>query len=344
MEENKFSFGYIPDSPDKRDYKFQLKASTDISKLPESVDLREHLQPIRNQGNLGACTAFATTSMVEFVRNKQKCKRWDASPLFTYYSTRKIENCITEDSGAQCRNALKSVVKDGVTKEVLWPYDIEKFTQNPSEVAWADAEKHQALVYYSVEQTEENILGCLAEGYPFTFGMMLYQSFVDTQCSWMVHNYLPMPNTATEKFLGGHCMLAVGYFKWLKSGNGKGDGKTYIIVKNSWGSNVGLGGYHNIPIDYFLDRSLSMDFWTIREEERDEYDVLPTPEPTPEPTKPPTPEPPKPEPSPTPTPTPEPPAPPTPQPIEEKESMWKNPITYFTIVFIIICAFFFLVK
>lgn len=319
--ENDFYFGHIKDSEDPRDFKLELKAAATSTELPESVDLRELLQSVKNQGKLSSCTAFATTAMVEFVRNKQKLLKWDASPLFTYYATRKLKNATAQNTGAQCRDALKSVVKDGVTKEEVWPYDVSKFAEPPPDNAWTDAEKHQALVYYAVEQTRENILGCLAEGYPFTFGMKLYQSFFDSQCKVLVQNYVPMPDTVNEEFLGGHCMLAVGYSKY--------NNQTYILVKNSWGPFVGLDGYHNIPIEYFLNPGLSMDFWTVRSEEKTDEDIIPE-------TKPPTsaPEPPKPV--------------PTPAPVviveEPKTSIWKSPVVLFMILFILICLIFVLVN
>jgi C1A family cysteine protease len=69
-----FHFGHIEDTLDERDFK--LKISLKTADLPKSVDLREFLEEIRTQGNLGACTAFATTALVEFVRNKQKLLKW----------------------------------------------------------------------------------------------------------------------------------------------------------------------------------------------------------------------------------------------------------------------------
>lgn len=322
MSTDRFSFGYKQDLPDPRDYKYKAVAI----ELPESVDLSADFLPVRNQGDLGACTAFATGAMVEYVRNKQKLKMWSVSTLFTYYTTRQIEGTVDSDSGAYVRDALKSVVNYGVTSEKTWPYDITVFKQNPPEHAWEDALNHQAVVYYRIDPTRENILSCLAEGYPFTFGMKLYQSFVDTQCGFMVHNYLSMPDTGKEKLIGGHCMLAVGYSKWI-------DGNTYIKVRNSWGTHVGLRGYHNIPIDYFLDPNLSSDFWTIRSEEYTEEEVIKPP--TPEPVVPPSP------------PTPEPvipPAPPAPVVVEEEDKGSKIMRWIVLAFFVLVSLMFFFVK
>jgi C1A family cysteine protease len=315
MLTNVFFFGHVPDFPDSRDFVF--KASV-IENLPPRIDLRDGLQPIKNQGDLGACTAFATTAMVEYVRNKQGFLKWDASPLFTYYSTRKIENTISTDSGASVRDALKSTVKDGVVKETTWPYIVEKFTENPPLSVWNEGQLHQALTYYSVPQTKNDILSCLAEGYPFTFGARLYESFTKTQCGFIINNVVPIPDTTNEKLLGGHCMLAVGYLS-------ASDTSIQIMVRNSWGNYVGLNGYHNFPIEYLLNPALSMDFWTIRSEEKTPEDPDPFPEP------------PKPEPIPVPPqPSPEPIVPPFPSPV----SIWKKPGTYILIASAIISLLF----
>jgi len=307
-----FSFGYLPDSPDPRDYKLQWSPGKD---LPSKIDLREGFQKIKNQGSLGACTAFATTSMVEYVRNKEGLLTWDASPLFTYYSTRKIENTINSDSGAMVRNALKSTANDGVTKESYWPYNTSNFTICPPQSAWDDAQTHQALVYYSINQTKDDLLGCLADGYPFTFGTKLYQSFIDKQTGFIVDDTvcLPLPN---DSLVGGHCMTAVGYTSAVDS--------IKVIVRNSWGEYVGLSGYHQFPLEYLLRNDLSFDFWTIRSEERAPEDPQPTPPPTPEPLPP------------TPAPTPEPPQP------QNDVSIWKQPWTYVLIGFGILTLLFFL--
>lgn len=322
MSKQQFSFGYLPDPPDTRD--FRLKVPPLVS-FPSSVDLRPLLQPIRAQGKISSCTAFAVTALIEYVRNKQELLQWDASPLFTYYATRKIEDNINVDSGAYARNALKAVVKDGVAKETTWPYIINNFAMNPPLSAWEEAEKHQALVYYKLEQTQDNILHCLMDGYPFIFGAQLYESFMRTQTNWIVYD-VPMPDPTKEKLIGGHCMLAVGYL----SGS---NGNINILVRNSWGNLVGNEGYHNIPIEYFLDPALSSDFWTVRLVERTEEDpiIKPVVSPTPDPL-----------PTPKPTPTPVPTFSPEPEP--EQESMWKNPQTYCMLGFVILAVLFLLLR
>ena len=64
---------------------------------------------------------------------------------------------------------------------------------------------------------------------------------------------VPMPGP-TERTLGGHAVLAVGY----------DDGAQTFLVRNSWGPHWGIGGYFKMPYTYLENRNLSDDFWTIR--------------------------------------------------------------------------------
>jgi hypothetical protein len=228
--------------------------------------------------------------------------------------------------------------------ERYWPYIPSKFTENPPEDVWINAEKHQTLQYFRVNDFDKSeFLGCLNDGYPFVFGINLYSSFNSFQT--VLTGIVSDPNRQNEKLIGGHCMLAVG---WKKIEQDRQE-KEFLIVQNSWGENWGDHGYCYIPLEYIMTND-SFDFWTIRLTEECSED---TEDPVPEPPKP-APEPPKPEPTPEPpAPTPEPPAP-TPEPPkpevipelpvandEDQKSIWKKPTTYFLIGFILFVLFFF---
>lgn len=297
MEENKpqGGLGCNVGEIDDRDHLYAGAPSLEASPI-FPIDLRSDSTVIRDQGNLGACTAFGATELFDFVRKKHKLTNWLPSPLFTYYATRQLTNQTSVDSGAPVRNALRSTIKSGVTMEKVWPYDIAKFTENPPQEVWDDAEKHQTLEYLKVDDTDKNnFVKCLNEGYPFMFGLMLYESFKFT--GFLSDGKVRIPDKTKEKLLGGHCMLAVGY-------QVDPDGKEYMIVQNSWGSYWGNKGYCYIPMEYFLGVD-SFDFWTIRLTETCDTDKE---DPSPEPPAPPAP--------PAPPEPPAPPAPPEPKPVE----------------------------
>ena len=92
---------------------------------------------------------------------------------------------------------------------------------------------------------------CLAEGFPFVFGFTVYDSFESSLVSKTGRVNMP---EKSEKVLGGHSVLAVGYDDKAKR----------FIVRNSWGEDWGLNGYFTMPYDYLTEENLSDDFWTIR--------------------------------------------------------------------------------
>jgi C1A family cysteine protease len=148
------------------------------------------------------------------------------------------------------RDGIKSVAKLGVCDEVLWPYDITRFTEKPSRDAYRDAAKHQATVYRRVIGNLHQMQGCLASGYPFVFGFSVYEGFMSDQVAKT--GEVPLP-PRSEQLIGGHAVVAVGY----------DDGIQRFIVRNSWGTKWGMRGYCTMPYAYLTDPQLARDFWAI---------------------------------------------------------------------------------
>ena len=244
-------FGWIPDLPDQRDIPY-LATRAILRKLPLKIDLRPKCPPVYDQGELGSCTANAIGAAFEYelIRQRQ-AKDFMPSRLFIYYNERVIEHTIDSDSGAQIRDGMKSMNKQGVCPEPLWSYEIEKFNVKPANPCYTEALKHQTLSYHRVPQTLNQMKGCLMEGYPFVFGFTVYESFESPSVSKTGKLNMQKKD---ESEVGGHALLAVGY----------DDAAKRFIVRNSWGPSWGIKGYFTIPYDYLLDDNLANDFWTIR--------------------------------------------------------------------------------
>jgi C1A family cysteine protease len=245
-------YGWVPDIPDRRDYLYAAQARC-LAKLPTKVDLRPQCQKtVYDQGQLGSCTGNAIACAIQFDRKKQKLKPdFVPSRLFIYYNERAIEGTVSSDCGAQIRDGIKSVAKLGDCPESEWPYDIAKFADKPPAKSYRKALKYRAVQYQRVVQALNQMKGCLASGYPFVFGFSVYESFEGTEVAKT--GTVSMP-TSTEKQLGGHAVIAVGYDDKLQR----------FLVRNSWGPKWGLHGYFTMPYAYLTDDDLAADFWTIR--------------------------------------------------------------------------------
>jgi C1A family cysteine protease len=243
-------YGWVRDLPDARDHIYSAPRPT-AAALPPSVDLTSGFGGVYDQGQLGSCTGNALAGAFEFDLRKQKLPDFVPSRLFIYYNERRIEGTIHSDSGAQIRDGVKTLVRQGVCPEPEWPYDIEKFADKPPKACYTDGLTHQATSYERVPQTLEELKGCLAEGYPFVFGFTVYQSFESPEVAKT--GVVPMPSSK-ESVLGGHAVVAVGY----------DDASERFRVRNSWGTGWGQDGYFTMPYAYLTDTGLAADFWTLR--------------------------------------------------------------------------------
>lgn len=249
-------YGWKPDKPDKRDFKFLAPTHpVALLKLPGKVDLRSKMPPIYDQGELGSCTANAVGAACHYTElNEKRATVPVVMParLFIYFNTRVLEHTWKEDAGAEIRDTMKSVKRWGYAPEELWPYYISKFAVPPVIPAYAKAWWYKTSDYLSVAQCIVQLKSALARGYPVAFGFTVYDSFISQALAQT--GIMRMPNIATERVLGGHAVLMVGY----------DDAKKCWIVRNSWGPNWGDHGYFYMPFEYALDPDLSSDFWIVR--------------------------------------------------------------------------------
>ena len=244
-------FGWLPDLPDHRDLLYSAPLAT-LAASPSKVDLRPNCPPVYDQGELGSCTANAVGAAHQFAQMKEaQASPFVPSRLFIYYNERVMEHTVGSDAGAMIRDGIKSINKQGVCPEPMWPYVLSKFTKKPPHGCFREAKDHQAVQYRRIARTLPQMKGCLAEGYPFVYGFTVYESFESAHVAKT--GVVPMP-ASTERVLGGHAVLAVGY----------DDSKDAFLVRNSWGTAWGMKGYFTMPYGYMMDENLSDDFWTVR--------------------------------------------------------------------------------
>ena len=256
MSRKNAHYGWIPDLPDHRDFIYAAPASI-LRKLPSKVDLTKNCPPVYDQGEIGSCTANAIGGAIQFDQMKQKMRgRFMPSRLFIYYNERVMEKSVNDDAGAMIRDGVKSVSKQGVCPEKMWPYDPEPFppnprlTKKPTAACYKEAAKHTAVEYQRVPRNLAQMKGCLAAGFPFVIGFTVYESFESSDVAQT--GEMPMPSPR-EHVMGGHAVMAIGY----------DDKAQRFRMRNSWGTSWGVKGYFTMPYAYLLDENLSDDFWKI---------------------------------------------------------------------------------
>jgi C1A family cysteine protease len=173
------------------------------------------------------------------------------SRLFIYYNERLIEGTVGSDAGAQIRDGIKTVARDGFCSEAMWPYDVVLFSERPPENCYTAAYQERVSQYLRLDRELVPLLTCLASGYPFVFGFSVYESFESDLVRETGMVELPH---ADEVLVGGHAVVAAGYRLHDRR----------FIVRNSWGPSWGIDGYFTMPFDYLTDPHLAADFWTIR--------------------------------------------------------------------------------
>jgi C1A family cysteine protease len=229
--------------------------------LPVAVDnsTLKYFPPIRDQGLLGSCVAFATTyTQLSYMNAIQRdldisdpaADAGKLSPKWTY-------NMINDgsDLGAYLSPAYDLIEKSGAATWAEFPYDGDYRAWCLDPAVWRNAlsvRTDPRIPVFDASRLVE-IKQLLNNGYVFAFG-----TFV---ASWSIQAAQDDPTTADDGpavgkpvgcwvngAIGSHAMVAVGYNDavWADiNGNGLIDAgeKGALKIANSWGTSWGDGGF-----------------------------------------------------------------------------------------------------
>lgn len=236
----KHFYGWKPSKPHfaKRYSLYHLP----LKSRPAVVDLSAHDCPIFDQGQYGSCTANGLAGLLGYLNPGQVFSR-----SFIYDMERIVEGTFGQDGGAEIHDGIKVLYTFGCPFESAYPYTDVNLKTRPDDALVQQARANLISDYYNLE-TFDDLLDCLASGFPVVFGIQVHESFQseDVASSGMVPT--PGPN---DDVCGGHCMKAIGYDM----------NRSLVLVDNSWGTGWGIQGRCWLPFDYFQNEA--SDMWKI---------------------------------------------------------------------------------
>ncbi|CAF0964002.1 unnamed protein product, partial [Didymodactylos carnosus] len=194
-----------------------------------SVDYRRYMNPIENQGQCGACYAFAVTASIEGTYSLKK-----GSSI--RMSKQQLVDCSPNNgcNGGYLGATFSYIQqRSGLQSDSSYPYARRQQTCRLTQ------SKVGAISSYgNIQQGDEEALkqalvtyGPIAAAIHTTSDLQFYGPGKSTN----TQNILDIPGCPKQV---DHAITIVGY--------GTDNGRDYWLVRNSWGSNWGLDGYFKI--------------------------------------------------------------------------------------------------
>ncbi len=248
------NLGALKDIEDSRDYVFKDTRISKIAKatayMPDYVDWSMYSPPVKDQKYIGSCVAQACASAREFlVRTLDPNSQAQYSPLFIYLKARQAMGTFPADSGLYTRSALKALQTFGVPEEISWPYDTDKFNDEPDAQTYESASWKKIYAYHRLEtNTVEEMEQCISQQRTFILSMQVFGNLLVLRTDAQGVVIMPTPD---DTLVGGHAVFVIGMSRSNK----------LFHCQNSWSKNYGISGRFWLPYEY-VSRYV-MDCWSI---------------------------------------------------------------------------------
>lgn len=197
---------------------------------------QNYVTPVKDQGNCGSCVAFGTCATIEAnirIKAKKPTMAVDLSEAFLLFC-----------GGGSCNGwgltaGLDYAKATGVTDEACFPYQDHNMPCGNRCSDWASRLKK--ILSYAGRATMDARKAALSTIGPCVAGMAVYNDFFNYKSGIYV-------KASAASLAGYHCICVVGY----------DDNQQCWIVKNSWGTGWGDGGFVKIrynQADLLIDTS-----------------------------------------------------------------------------------------
>ncbi len=222
--------------PSPVDYRDWLIASNQ-DEIPNELDLRNKLLPIRNQGHQGTCYAQSIACAKEWQEKKNIGFNEYFSPQFIYNQRfNKYDENKSNDYGMYGRDVMKLISTIGICPEKDYPYGTIEHKENIDDKIFDIALNYKIKSYARINSIESLKLSLFKNG-PCLIGFPTYNLGIEM---WKKEE--------SDHLLGGHAMTIVGYTS------------DSFIIRNSWGKFWGDNGYCYYK---FTDWGAHWEIWTV---------------------------------------------------------------------------------
>jgi hypothetical protein len=228
LEQRLMLVGTLPESPTSEEP--MLTSGTPVEVLPPSLDWRDNggnfVTPVRNQGGCGSCWAFATTAGLEsytLIAN-------DTPDVDLNLSEQVLVSCGNAGScsGGYPTTASRFIMDVGLPVESCYPYNATDGSCSNACPSWQSSAYKIKTYSYLWTPSVDVIKSALYDHGPVPATMAVYTDFFSYVSG--IYSY------SSGNLAGYHAVLIVGY----------NDSDQYFIVKNSWGTGWGEGGFFRI--------------------------------------------------------------------------------------------------
>jgi len=242
-EEQKFAFGTEKSPEDNRDYIVESIIPQSVA-FPATLDLRDKLPKVKDQGSQGSCSAMTASTIKEYHEHVDVRFTGEMSPQFIYNLR------YNQDSeGMSPRDTMKILQRIGAVPEYRYQYG----TQESATKLMKNEELQKVASNYQIDEySKVQTIDGLKQA--------LYKNGV-CYVAFPVYNYgkeFWKKDSDDDQIQGGHAVAICGYTS---------EG---FIIRNSWGTDWGNEGY---TLYKYSDFGLHWEIWTaIDENSREDND------------------------------------------------------------------------
>src|SRR6266511_2942065 len=240
-----------PSRNQDRDWRFDTAAAAGLLSaaaaggIAASVDLRADWWTVGNQGPTGYCVGWACADSLlrwHLVKEGTIKPNEMVSPRFVWMASKETDVFVAspttfiEREGTDIKSALDVLRKFGAVREDVLPFGSGRLYGGTSDEFYAVAAELKIRSYFNLGLNHQRMRTWLATNGPVAIRLVVDETWRNLfEGSGELAQYRPAMNP------GGHAAVLVGYTQ------------PYFIVRNSWGTAWGDGGFGYASPEYLRD-------------------------------------------------------------------------------------------